>query len=428
MKDQYYQLENKIAIFLPGLEKALKIALAVAISAHFKPHVMLWLLFVDVPSSGKTDIVRLIKESEITHYLDKLTTNAFISGERATKTNKVYDLLPLLDGKCFIVKDWTSIFSADEKTTKALLGDLVNIYDREFVKHSSARGTIRHESYFSHLGCITPATLNKHTQYLNLVGARFLFYKLPELSKKDEELSKKRIFAGENRTEIERLVQQQVASFLQDLLKQPWNIKPLTQVVQTFLDIGSNLIAHCRGIVYFEANTFNDEQGKTIKYYEPADVQIEKQWRALHQLKALIECLVFTTGKEEVDIEELEVIKEIVISSMPADRSQALRVIKESGGTITAKELSEQSEKAVKTSRRLLDELTALKVLEKIKGTGVIASDYRIVDQFKNFICLSPSDFLSSYSSGTETPPSTPSTSDGTQPELDENFKFSEFN
>lgn len=404
MGNNYKTLEDKIWMLLPGLEKALRLVLAVAISAKFQPHVMLWLLLVDVPSSGKTDLVRLIKDSEIAYYLDNLTPNAFISGERATKTNKVFDLLPELNNKCFIVKDWTSIFSMDEKATKKILGDLVNIYDGEFTKFSSTRGKISSESYFSHLGCITPATLNKHTQYLNMIGARFLFYKLPETSKENDALSQKRIFAGANRTDNEKAIRRYVNSYIQELLKQEWNIKPLSDDVEKFLGVSSNLISHCRGIVLLQANTFKNELGEEIKYYDVIDSQIEKQWRALHQLKVLSECLAFAIGKDEVGIEELEIIKEIVLASMPADRSQALRIIQEHNGTVTAKELSDDSERSNKTARRLLEELTALKVVEKIKGSGQIAADYQIVDEFKDFLCLSTTDFLSIYNRGTETP------------------------
>lgn len=440
---QYSEIEKRVAILLPGLERATRVILAVATASQRQFPAMIWLLLVDVPSSGKTDLVRLIKDTATTYYLDNLTQNAFISGERVTKSNKVFDLLPELNNKCFIVKDWTSIFSLDEKATKKLLGDLVNIYDKEFVKHSSARGTIRYESYFSHLGCITPATLNKHTQYLNMVGARFLFYNLPEVSQEDEELSKKRIFSEENRSEIEALVRTHVCTYLQDLLKREWDIQPLSSEVEKYLWICAELVAHCRGIIILQSSKFINEKGEERTSYEPISRQIEKSWRALLQLKSLAQCLAFVVGKNEIQTEELEFVKEIVLSSMPADRSQALRAIQKHGGIITAKELSDVSELSYITSRRLLEELTALKVIDKIPGSGSMASDFKISDKFKDFICKSTEEFLSTYSSGTETPQWHNNTTSNVQtiptptnnglPKaeqenlLDEDFKFTDF-
>lgn len=399
----YQEVENKVLALLPNARMGLKIVLAVSVSCHFPNSLMLWMLLVGVPASGKTELVRLIKNAENTYYLDNLTQNAFISGERATKSQKVYDLLPLIDKKCLVIKDWTSIFSLDEKMTKKLLGDLVGIYDKEFTKFSSRRGNISYQSAFSQLGCITPATLNRHTQYMNMVGARFLCYSMPATNNEDTEKSYKSIFTNTDRSLIEKEARLYVSSYLNQLIQKPFNIKPLSKPVQAYLRTAAELMSSCRGIVLLQSATFKNEEGEEVKYYEVSDVQIEEPWRAVQQIILLAQYLAFVAEREEVTIKELSIIKEVVISSMPADRSQALRTIKELGGTITSKQLSDSSDRSIKTSRRLLDELAALKVLEKVKGNGSIATDYKINEKFKNILLLDTAEFLSSYSSGTET-------------------------
>lgn len=402
----YHNVEEKVLKLLPNSQTALKLVLAVAVSAYYSNPVMLWLLLVGVPSSGKTDIVRLIKDSSVAYYLDNLTQNAFISGERANKNNKVYDLLPLIDKKCLIIKDWTAIFSLDEKMTKKLLGDFVGIYDKEFTKFSSRRGNVSYSSAFSQLGCITPATLNRHTNYMNMVGPRFLCYTMPQTSSDAEGQSYQIIFSNIDRSLIEREARVYVSSYVNQLIQTTPEIKPLSEEVKQYLKLAAKLMSNCRGIVLLQSASFKNEEGEDVKYYEVLDTQIEEPWRAVQQLMSLGKYLAFVTGKDEIGVEELAIIKEVVISSMPADRSQALRVIKEHGGIITAKELSDLSDKSTKTSRRLLDELVALKTLEKDRGTGNIAADYRIADQFKDFLIVHPAEFMSSYSSGTETPDS----------------------
>lgn len=401
----YEEVEEKVRQLLPSSQTALKLVLAVAVSSNFQNPLMLWLLLVGVPSSGKTDLVRLIKDASVAYYLDNLTQNAFISGERATRSNKVYDLLPLLDKKCLIIKDWTSIFSLDEKMTKKLLGDLVGIYDKEFTKFSSRRGNISYSSSFSQLGCITPATLNRHTSYMNMVGPRFLCYTMPPTTFEEKNLIYKLIFSNKDRSLVEKETRLYVSSYLNQLVQQNPDIKPLSQEKQEYLRLAAQLMSNCRGIVLLQSTSFKNEEGKDVKYYEVLDIQIEEPWRAIQQLISLSRYLAFIVGKNEVGVEELGIIKEVVISSMPADRSQALRVIKEQRGTITAKELADLSEKSTKTSRRLLDELTALKALEKIKGSGAVAADYKIKDCFRDFLLLDPTEFLSHNTpSGTETP------------------------
>ncbi|RJQ27958.1 hypothetical protein C4577_00395 [Candidatus Parcubacteria bacterium] len=403
----YVEVEEKVQQFLPNSRVALKLVLAVAASSSFQNPLMLWLLLVGVPSSGKTDIVRLVKDAPTSYYLDNLTQNSFISGERATKDNKVYDLLPLLDKKCFIVKDWTSIFSLDEKMTKKLLGDLVGIYDKEFAKFSSRRGNITYKSAFSQLGCITPATLNKHAHYLNMVGPRFLCYIVPSSTQESEDQSYEMIFSEQDRAQLEGKARSYASSYLNQLTKQSFNVKPLDNNIQMYLRIATGLMAKCRGIAILQSATFKNEKGEDATYYEVLEIQIEEPWRAIQQLMTLAKYLAFVVGKKEVGIEELAVIKSVVLSSMPADRAGALKAIQSSDGQITAKQLSESSDKSTKTSRRLLDELTALKVLSKIPGSGTTANDYQINKQFRNFLLLDPTEFLSyKEDSGTETPQS----------------------
>ncbi len=51
--------------------------------------------------------------------------------------------------------------------------------------------------------------------------------------------------------------------------------------------------------------------------------------------------------------EELVIVREVTLSSMPADRAQALRELIKNGGTITASQLSEATSVSGKTSRRV---------------------------------------------------------------------------
>lgn len=397
----YNEVESKVLEFLPSSQMGLKVVLAVAVSSQFHNPLMLWMLLVGAPSSGKTDLVRLVKDCEITYYLDNLTQNAFISGERATRSSKVHDLLPLLDKKCLIIKDWTAIFSLDEKMTRKLLGDLVGIYDKEFTKFSSRRGNVTYNSAFSQLGAITPATLNKHSGYMNVVGPRFLCYTIPTTSQEDQKLSYKIIFSHKDRSLTEKEARRYVSSYLKQLSQKSFEIEVFTTDTEHFLQTAAELMASCRGIVVLQSSSFKNEEGEEIKYYDVSEIQIEEPYRAVQQLIFLSQYLAFVVGKSSVGVEELRIIKEVVISSMPADRSQAVRFIKHHNGLITAKELSDLSDRSTKTSRRLLDELCALKVLEKIKGSGIIATDYKISDKFMDFILLDPAGYMEKPS-GTE--------------------------
>jgi len=401
----FKELASEVEKFVPNTTRSLKITLAVAASGTKRGSPMLWVMLVGNPSSGKTEIVTLIKKSIHTYSLDSMTMSAFITGERSTKNNKAYDLLPELNKKCFVIKDWTTLFSLYEEMTSKIIGDLVNIYDEEFAKFSATRGNITYKSNFSHMGCITPSTLNKHIRYLSTIGARFLFYNMPFLNDEQREKSFEAIFERSDRRKKKRELVILTSKFLNKIstlsIK---NIKPLTNEVKLFLRVSAEFISRARGIVITQASTFKDEEGKDITYYELLEVQIEEPWRALQQLIRLSKYLALVEEKDEVGIEELEIIKDIALSSMPANRAQALSVFKDPKiEEISAKDLADYSEKefnltkSVKTAKRLLDELVYLGILEKDKGLGSIATTYRLKREFKDYVSLSPAEFLSAY-------------------------------
>lgn len=400
------EVAKELEEYLPKTTDALKLVLATSLAGVFDNPVMIWLLLVGVPSSGKTEVVKFFKKSPFTYYLDNVTLNAFISGERESEHAKVYDLLPQLNKKCFIIKDWTSMFSLDERMTKKIIGDMVNAYDRTMSKFSSRRGKVEYNTDFSQIGCITPATLNKHTTYLNMVGARFLNYIVPDTNFDDEERSFKAIFNKDNkynRDEIFKHLQTNILNIYHYLLQciyyKEIDILPFKDGPINFLKKASRFMAHARGILIIQSATFKDEEGKDIQYYEPLDVQIEKPWRAVQQLMTLSKYLAIVNNHNEVGIEELVLIKDVVMSSMPADRAQALRTLREApNGELTAKELSDDIDKSVKTARRLLDELTFLGIVDKDKGVGTISTTYRINELYKDFVLLHPREFMSSYS------------------------------
>lgn len=411
---------NAVESYLPNTRTALKLALAIATSGTRINRVMLWFLLVGSPSSGKTDLVKLFKNSKSVYSLDNLTLNAFISGERPTEKREVHDLLPQLANKCLVIKDWTVIFSLDEKMTKKLIGDMVGIYDKSLSKFSSRRGQVTYDAEFSHLGCITPATLNKHQTYLNMIGPRFLHYTIPTLSKDDEETSFKAIFGNTDRQAIEKEVRGIVSAYVDQLNEKDISeIKPVSDGVREYLTLSSRFTAKARGIVVIQASSFKNTAGDSVTYYEASEIQIEQPWRAVQQLLTLSIYLALVSSKLEVGIEEMEIIKEVVISSMPADRAQAVRAIKDAPeGEITAKYLSEQVDKSQKTTKRLLDELNFLGIVEKIKGAGQIATSYRLIPQFKDFITLDTAEFMSTNYRRTETPHSN-NESNSAQPQLD---------
>ena len=124
------------------------------------------------------------------------------------------------------------------------------------------------------------------------------------------------------------------------------------------------------------------------------DIQIEYPWRAVQQLLTLSKYLTLVAQTTEIGNEELEIVKDVVLASMPADRAQAVHALKGSP-EITAKDLSGQLHKSWKTASRLLEELSMLGVVVKEPGVGQIAASYQLASEFKDFVTLSVESYMS---------------------------------
>src|SRR3989344_116223 len=99
------ELTKKIGLLDDAL---VEVVLSVYISKELERSNPLWMMLVGNPSSNKTQLVTLLSKARDTYMVDVLTTNPFISG--LSKKEKPQDLLPLLNGRCFIVKGFTSFF------------------------------------------------------------------------------------------------------------------------------------------------------------------------------------------------------------------------------------------------------------------------------------------------------------------------------
>src|SRR5262249_10481749 len=236
----------------PHSHDELELALAAATSlsvADQDDTALVWLLIVGVPSSDKTATMLLLKGSPQTYYLDTLTVNSFASGfvDARPGTGKQPDLLPLLNGKCLVIKDLTTLFSLRDDAVKKVLGDLQSIYDGEYAKATGTVGVIRHQSRFALVGCITPHALTKHHNYTSSIGSRFLYYRIPQLTEDERNEGFTVTWGGgeerkKHQADLRRLALEHIA----DVRALPPIWTPETQEQQHFLQCLAKFVAHGR--------------------------------------------------------------------------------------------------------------------------------------------------------------------------------------
>lgn len=372
--------------------ETLKIVTALVVSAQIRPNPPLWLFLIGVPSSFKTELVGLFSAMEEVYTLDTLTENAFASGYVPADGSETQDLLPLLDNKCFIIKDLNTLFSMNEEMVKKILGDLTSIFDGKFQKFTATRGMIEYSALFSMIGCITPSILIKHYNYATQLGPRFFFLRLPELTDEEIQLGFNKSWTEVNRREKIIKTRQIISSYGSQLLKKIKEADSISVPIEIQEQINkiSIFICKARGIAITGKSSFKDEKGNDVEFYEIKDWQVEQPWRILNQLKSLLKILSLINNKTLVNEEEIKLIKPIILSTMPVDRAEILSILTNECG-LSRKQLSQKIGKSTKTIGRTMKELEALKIVDSFKDPnmnigGKAPSLFFIVEDFASIL------------------------------------------
>lgn len=380
-----YEAINAVEAILPGKRDLLLLALASSLSHLVDEKTPLWLMFVGVPSSAKTEIARMLSFNPNVFFLDTLTENAFISGAKNQNGSEPTDLLPLLNGKCFVIKDFTTTLSQREESVRKILGDLTSIYDNSFSKHSPARGTIRYQSFFSVLGCVTPQALNRHQRYMNQIGPRFLFYRVPASNDDEIDHGFEVLWSAKDSVAKFKDAQMKVSAYAYQLSEkiEEINIGNESPDIMAYLNSLAKFIARARGTVITRQAEFVNDEGEKISFYEPIEIQVEEPYRALLQLRVLARALTIAVDRKNVTLEEMDLVRKVALSSMPADRALLISVLASEERSWSAKEIADNLGISHRTALRQLDELVSLKILTKdAQGIG-LAHLYGVNSQFK---------------------------------------------
>ena len=372
----------------------LEIAMAVHISSAFRFNPPIWLLVIGVPASSKTAMINLMRIAENSYMLDTMTENAFMSGFVPKNGGETFDLLPRLDGKCFMVKDLSAMFSMNEDTVKKLLGDLTSIFDGDYAKFTATRGELQCDALFSMIGCVTPATLEKHYVYARQLGPRFFYMGIPDLT--EEERAQGFVIARQTKKQRDKDLdhaQRLASSFCTQKIERILQEKPeftfADSSIETWFEEASLLLARGRGLATVERETFTNEKNEEVEYYDTKNVQIEQPWRIYNQLKALACALAFLRCRTVVQREELDSLRNILVSTMPVDRSAVLKQLIRQAG-LSAKEIGNAIDRSGNAVRSTLKEMEAVGLVDSYlhhePGDTKAPKRYFILEQFVDIL------------------------------------------
>lgn len=306
-----------------------------------------WGFIVGPPSALKTEFLRWLYDLPLVYTLSRLTAHSLISG---LKTG--VSLLPELDGRVLVIKDFTTVLEGDRKAREEIFAQLRDSFDGYCEAFFGTIGKLSFRARFHVLAAVTPA-IEEYWSVQSSLGARFLKVRVPLMDGFDRCLAH-----GGREEEIRLAFARRARAVVDHLDPRAWEgvrfdrVQELRPVVE--------LLARGRTHV-------SRYDGQIASTPEPEMLpRLTKQLRKLAVGRAVL------YGRMEVDGSDLEFTRRVAMDTLPATRSRILRALCLPS---TVEQLRYTVRLPAATLYRHLEDLEAL---ELVSGDGQKPETFRL--------------------------------------------------
>jgi len=318
--DELYE-DYSVWYYLPDREYFDAI-LSCSLDRQVDPDILLWMYVIANSGNFKSEFTRALSKLGDIFKLDKLTENTLISGKVVKKKGKsvpVIGLLPEIDGKILLIKDFTTILTMHADRRKEIFGQFRTIYDGE-VKYGYGNFDKRIEVK-AKIGALifTTPIIDKYRNLESQLGSRFLSIRHKPFNEEDAEIRREKM--KENCEKMDR-IRSQIAWLTQYFigeLKFDYALEFSDEWQNRVYDL-ANYVAYMRAQV-----------DMAYKWSHPTDtigeVQREETTRVFQQLLKLGKCLCYLRQKQEFEKTEFNTLIRVAEDSIsPHIRSRVLKL------------------------------------------------------------------------------------------------------
>lgn len=319
------------------------------------------LVFIDVPSAGKTITLNFFAGFEKSLALDHFTPASFVSQAANVKLEKLkdIDLLPKIKDKVLIIRDLAPLFGQRDDDLLKNMGILTRVLDGEGLELGAGVHGLRGYSgdfSFMLLAASTPIS-PKVFKLMGNLGSRLFFLNLRSEKKEEGELATQLISTSWK--EKQAMCKKATHDFLKILLsKYPdgveWTKEGDPKDCLLIISRCANLLSKLRGSI----NVWREDYGTdAYSYQEPI---IEMPDRISQILYNLARGHALICGRTNINHDDLGIILNVTFDSAPLSRSRLFRILIENKGEISTDNLMEK----INCSRpNALREMETLKIL-----------------------------------------------------------------
>ncbi len=368
--EQTVAVYRRLLHMTPDLEDALRISFAVALTATFSGP-PLWMHLVAPAGATKTTLLLSLSSCEGSYFVSTLTPSSLISGFRSGGSDP--SLLPKINHKTLIIKDFTEILSMPKINKDDILGTLRGAYDGEASKPFGNIGTVTYKSSFNVLSGVTPQIYATRTASL---GERFLMF---HIVKGVDFNAKETIRAAIRNVGKDNNIKSELADAARLFLEVNVTEKDAPSIPEEYED---RIIALSELVAILRASVERDFRGENL-LFRP---QQEMGTRVASQFSKLMIGIGLTYKKPVVDAEAYRICTRVGLDSVVGFNLEVIASLFEKPRQ-TVIEIAEDCQLPKATLRSQLDDLVELRAvaIQKVHQPepGQPAYRYSLSDRVK---------------------------------------------
>lgn len=361
----------------------------------------IWLMIISASSGLKTELIRALNKITQIYALSSLTSHTLISGQKNyAKTPSL--LLRLEPNTILTFKDFTTILQMPDAVKNEILSQLREIYDGYYKKPFGTGDEIDWQGKIGFLAGVTEA-IDLFQGAYSILGERFVQYRMKQPDRR--KATEKGLENSSQMIDIREKMQDMFRDYIDSVsIPSEENMPKLSESLRGEILEISEFATRARSAVIRDSKT-----REIIHVSEP-----EMPIRFAKQLSHLMQAF---TILGERDTDRL-ILRHIALSSLPKNRSKALLELVKSKPSVNNEKVNNLEALSVDTldissvnipdepednwktadlavvlnlptttTRRILEDLTALEILERQKDgsadTWEIRKEYRSV--IKNY-------------------------------------------